>query len=142
MNERRFENRFLCADLVRVDWMQPAGDVECTTVEGVLEDFSALRACVQVEDRIPLGVSILISANSGASGRDACPGDGGPMGASFSGHVSYCEYRDYGYFVGIQFSDETRWSSRIFQPQHLTNLAVLAQSGNDAQTPLESKTGN
>jgi hypothetical protein len=143
MNERRFENRFLCADLVRVDWMEPAGDVECTTVEGVLEDISALGACVQVEDRIPLGVSILISANFGAtSGRDARPVASCTTGASFSGHVSYCEYRDYGYFIGIQFSEETRWSSGIFRPQHLTNLAVLSQTGNDPQTTRGSREGS
>jgi hypothetical protein len=126
-----------------VDWLGLPGDVDLTTVEGVLEDISALGACVQVEDRIPLGVSILISANFGAtSGRDAHPVGSGSTGASFSGHVSYCEYRDYGYFVGIQFSDETRWSSGIFQPQHLTNLAVFSQPAGDARTTRESKKGN
>jgi hypothetical protein len=42
--------------------------------------------------------------------------------------VSYCVYRDYGYFVGIRFSTETRWSSGVFEPQHLTNLEDLLTS--------------
>jgi hypothetical protein len=45
--------------------------------------------------------------------------------ARFTGWVTYCVYRDYGYFVGIRFSNETRWSSGVFEPQHLTNLEEL-----------------
>ena len=106
MNERRYESRFLCADLVRVDWM---ADESSRTAEAVLEDISALGACIQVEERIPLGTSVLISVSS----------------ARFSGAVSYCVYRDYGYFVGVRFSSETRWSTGIFEPQHLTSLEAL-----------------
>jgi hypothetical protein len=90
-------------------------------VEAVLEDISALGACVQVEDRIPLGAAISISAHHGG-------GDSGGA-ARFSGYVSYCEYRDFGYFVGIRFSDETPWSTRAFEPEHLTNLAAMLRPG-------------
>jgi hypothetical protein len=118
MTERRFESRFLCADLVKVDWLAHGGSeadvVEAEiaalrTVEAVLEDISALGACVQVEEPIPPGAAISISVNT----------------VHFSGHVSYCVFRDYGYFVGIRFSDETRWSSGIFKPRHLTSLEAL-----------------
>jgi hypothetical protein len=123
MNERRFESRFLCADLVKADWM--AGEDEFRTVEAVLEDISPVGACIQVEERIPLGVPIAISATSAKDAANkANPDDGGQ--ASFFGIVSYCVYRDYGYFVGIRLSDETRWSQGVFNPQHLTNLAELA----------------
>jgi hypothetical protein len=136
MSERRLENRFLCAELVTVDWIEAeAGfgvapraaprvvpsdaapsEAARRTVEAVLEDISALGACVQVEDRIPLGAAISISAHHG--GEDA-------RSARFSGYVSYCEYRDFGYFVGIRLSDETPWSAREFKPEHLTNLAAM-----------------
>src|SRR5437764_384290 len=109
MSERRVESRYLCADLVRVDWL--AGEDDFRTVEAVLEDISALGACVQVEDRIPIGSTISISVDE----------------ARFFGHVSYCVYRDYGYFVGIRLSDETKWSARVFEPQHLTNLETLTE---------------
>src|SRR5580693_8620152 len=108
MTERRFEGRFLCADMVRVEW--PAGS---RTAEAVLEDISALGACLQVEEYIPPGTAISISTTESAR---------------FTGWVSYCVYRDYGYFVGIRFSTETRWSSGIFEPQHLTNLETLLTS--------------
>ena len=133
MSERRLENRFLCAELVTVDWV--AAEAECEsgsggsvrgspgnasdahrTVEAVLEDISTLGACVQVEEHIPLGSAISISVTS-------APGIDPP--ARFSGEVSYCVFRDYGYFVGIRFADENRWSSSEFEPQHMTNLATL-----------------
>ncbi len=114
MNERRLENRFMCADLVRVDWL--SGENEFRTVEAVLEDISPVGACVQVEECIPLGAPISIASASGEAAR-------------FAGHVSYCVYRDYGYFVGIQLSGDTRWSSGAFEPRHLTSLAALSLDG-------------
>ncbi len=80
--DRRLENRFLCADLVRVDWVRDDGN--SSSVEAVLEDISALGVCVQVEEAIPLGARIAIAAH----------------GTRFDGVVSYCVFRDYGYFVG------------------------------------------
>jgi hypothetical protein len=126
MSERRLENRFLCAELVTVDWVAAEAEFESgkgsdapRIVEAVLEDISALGACVQVEDRIPLGAAISISAHHG----------GDSVGARFSGYVSYCEYRDFGYFVGIRLSDETPWSTGAFEPEHLTNLAAMSRRG-------------
>lgn len=153
MMERRLEGRFLCADLVRVDWSARgdrarregsgsgeagsgeagsegagSGDEEFRTVEAVLEDISTQGACVQVEERIPLGAAISISASiSRQSDPVVSAPDGAGEGARFCGHVSYCAYRDYGYFVGIRFSDETKWSSGVFEPQHLTDLATLQE---------------
>ena len=126
MSERRLEDRFLCAELVTVDWVAAEAESEGKVsdapriVEAVLEDISALGACVQVEDRIPLGAAISISAHHGG---------GDSAGARFSGYVSYCEYRDFGYFVGIRLSDETPWSTVAFEPEHLTNLAAMSRRG-------------
>lgn len=133
MSERRLEDRFLCAELVTVDWVAAEAESEKASntpriVEAVLEDISALGACVQVEDRIPLGAAISISAHHGG-------GDSG--GARFSGYVSYCEYRDFGYFVGIRLSEETPWSTRAFEPEHLTNLAAMSRRRRPgARSPL------
>ena len=106
--------------MVRVEWKAEAGPSALPgasgeilrTVEAVLEDISALGACVQVEEAIPTGISVSISFGVGNK-------------AQLSGSVSYCAYRDYGYFVGIQFSNEMRWSSGVFEPQHLTDLEAL-----------------
>jgi hypothetical protein len=77
----------MLGDLVKVDW--PAGEGEA-----VLEDISALGACLQVEERIPPGTAVSISVKSGEAVR-------------LSGCVAYCVYRDYGYFVGVRFSKES-----------------------------------
>jgi hypothetical protein len=126
MNERRYESRFLCADMVKVEWkvdagpgaLPGAGDEILRTVEAVLEDISALGACVQVEEAIPPETAVSISFGAGKYAEHS-------GNVRLSGSVSYCVYRDYGYFAGIQFSNETRWSSGIFEPQHLTNLEAL-----------------
>jgi hypothetical protein len=112
MTERRFESRFLCSDLIRVNWLSSGGHDRPRTAEAVLEDISALGVCVQVEEPIPPGTAISISLTNGET-------------VLFPGHVSYCIYREYGYFIGIRFDGETRWSSGVFEPQHLTSLQDL-----------------
>jgi hypothetical protein len=110
--ERRLESRFLCADVVHLTRIVGA---QSKTVEAVLEDISPPGACVQVEEEIPLGTEVELTAGE----------------KSLCGVVSYCVYRDYGYFVGIHFLDETHWSSGVFVPGHLTNLQALADRVND-----------
>jgi hypothetical protein len=109
MSERRLESRFLCADLVRVTWF--SGDGTAQTADAVLEDISHLGACVQVEETIVEGAPVHFT-----------------IGAStFTGNVSYCVYRDYGYFVGIRFSGESAWSRDLVLPQHLINPQSLGR---------------
>jgi len=105
MKERRIENRLICADLVRLDW-------NIRTLEGVLEDISPQGACIQLEEPVPEGEAITITEIEGHS-------------PPFSGWVTYCVYRECGYFVGIQFSRGSKWSPGVFEPQHLTNLEQL-----------------
>ena len=111
ISERRSQNRFLCADLVRVNWSEAAWPAIEETAEAVLEDISALGACVQVEHAIPLDAPITLRIGE----------------AKFRGSVCYSVYRDYGYFVGIRFSKDTLWSHETAMPRHLTNLYALAQ---------------
>lgn len=103
MMERRLDSRYLCADMVRVDWLK--GEDEFCTVEALLEDISALGGCVQVEDAIPLGSTLMLSIGE----------------ASFTGSVCYCVYREYGYFVGVRFSEDNQWNSETVVPNHLFN---------------------
>jgi hypothetical protein len=111
MNERRLESRFLCADLVTVGWSGTEGGNR--TMEAVLEDISHVGGSVQVEEAIPLGAAIKLAIGEW----------------TFNGQVCYCTYRDYGYFVGIRFSDESVWSSDQVMPQHLINLQALSRDG-------------
>ena len=108
MNDRRIENRFACADLVRVDWIE--GEDQFRATEAVLEDISRVGACVQLEQQIPPGSAITITLGE----------------SPLSGTVCYCVFRDYGYFVGVNFSDDTVWSSGDAEPAHLTDLSSIA----------------
>lgn len=103
--ERRLEGRFLCADVAKMTWSN--GN---RSVDALLEDISPFGASVQVEEEIQTGTRIGLAIG----------------GARFTGRVTYCIYRDYGFFAGIRFSDDTMWSSAQVVPQHLTDLRALA----------------
>ena len=101
--------------MARLSWVD--GNDKRQPMEAVLEDISKIGACVQVEEPMPLGAMVAITTG----------------GARFSGYVTHCVYRDYGYFVGIRFSGQTKWSAGTYQPEHLTSLQQLAKAaGNEA----------
>lgn len=117
MSERRIESRYLCAALVTVDWVsinEATNEQELRTEEALLEDISEIGGCVQLEGPVPLGSNIMLSIQD----------------QRFVGRVCYCVYRDYGYFVGIRFSEETVWNQEKVVPNHLTNLHELAHEFN------------
>ena len=107
MQERRTENRMLCADVLEVHWRDHGVHSHCLTA--LLEDISPSGACLQLEKAIPLGASI--SWNS--------------SGYEFTGKVRYCVYREIGYFVGVEFAPGLKWSQSTFEPQHLLDLKKL-----------------
>src|SRR5947209_2049469 len=104
MEERRTEARMLCADIVEARWQEHSG--ETTSVAGLLEDISPSGACLQLDQPAPLGVEI-----HWKSGRK-----------EFVGKVRYCLYREIGYFVGVEFAPDFKWSQKRFRPQHLLDL--------------------
>jgi len=48
---------------------------------------------------------------------------------AFAGHVRYCVYREIGYFIGVEFEPESKWSKETYQPQHLLDLRRLMGRG-------------
>jgi hypothetical protein len=109
MNERRLENRFLCADLAKVNWFVESG--VCGAAEAILEDISRIGACIQVENAIPLAATVSLVIGQ----------------STFTGKVRYCVYRDYGFFVGVRFEDASSWSATAVEPRHLTDVGTLAR---------------
>ncbi|HUP03025.1 MAG TPA: PilZ domain-containing protein, partial [Bryobacteraceae bacterium] len=75
----------------------------------LLEDISPSGACLQLEVAVPVGAELLWE----------CPNH------RFAGRVRYCNYRDIGYFAGVQFEAGSGWSSDAYQPQHLLDLKRL-----------------
>jgi len=101
MADKRIEPRLMCADLVDVEWRDCNGRSQHIVAN--LEDISALGACIQVECEIPLRTTIRMTV----------------LKVEYVGEVRYCVFREYGYFLGIQFEPGVKWSSRAFKPLHL-----------------------
>jgi hypothetical protein len=97
----------LCADMVEVCWKDQAGRKKTAT--GLLEDISPSGVCLQMEAPVALGTAI----------RWSC------ADREFKGNVRYCVYREIGYFVGVEFGADSRWSKKAFRPQHLLDLKKL-----------------
>ena len=104
MNRVRLEKRMMCADMVEVCWSSRSGRPHSSTA--LLEDISAGGACLQLDEKLALGVKVDLRHGN----------------ARLSGTVKYCIYREIGYFAGVQFSEETRWSRRCFRPKHLLDI--------------------
>ncbi len=105
--ERRIEPRNMCADMVEVRWRTSSGSDGCATA--LLEDISPSGACLQLETALAPGTEIRWDVPNG----------------SFAGRVRYCEYREIGYFVGVEFAEGSRWSKRAYCPRHLLDLKRL-----------------
>jgi hypothetical protein len=115
MQDRRSENRLLCADMIEVTWRDGNGRARRAT--GVLEDISRCGACVQLETPIETGAEVSLNCAQG------------PL----AGVVRYCVYQEIGYFAGIQFGEETRWSRQQFEPQHLLDLEQLLETSRKSE---------
>jgi len=107
MLERRWERRLLCADLVQVEWEDRTGRT-CNTM-AILEDISRSGACLQAD--VPVPVEALVRVRHGRK--------------TLEGTVSYCAYHEIGYFAGVTFTPNQRWSQRVFRPKHLVDPADL-----------------
>lgn len=103
MKERFSEERYLCAELVRLDWRK--GD-HIHSEHVVLEDISTLGACVGMEDPIAPGTGATLTVGNKA----------------FCCDVSRCDQRDEIYLIALRFADGDAWSAGVVKPQHLTSL--------------------
>lgn len=101
MAERRIEPRLMCADLVEIEWRDGKGREQKAVAN--LEDISAFGACLQVESEIPLRTAVKMRV----------------MKTYYQGEIRYCVFREFGYFLGVQFEPGVKWNSRAFKPLHL-----------------------
>jgi hypothetical protein len=107
MDERRADPRLLCADMVEVRWKDGRGCARHATA--LLEDIATHGACLQLDQALPLDVSLTIAHPK----------------IEMHGTVRYCIYQEIGYFVGVQFAADSEWSATKFTPQHLLDLEEL-----------------
>lgn len=103
----RAEARMLCADIVTIRWRDKSGrGRKCSAI---LEDISTSGACLQLDGPVPVTTVVKICHPKG----------------ELQGNVKYCIYRDIGYYVGLQFEADSKWSKNEFQPDHLLDLQKL-----------------
>lgn len=74
-----------------------------------LEDISRFGACLQMERMVPRDTEMVVRCDR----------------TDLYGTVRYCLYRDSSYFVGIEFSEGTRWSRLWYRPQHMLDPREL-----------------
>ncbi len=108
MEQKRREERSMCADLLQVRWKTESGALrsEYTT----LEDISPMGACIQVEEPIAPGTLVTLIYPSG----------------KFRGRAKYCLAQGQIYLVGIAFSRGSRWSRSQYKPSHLLQFKLSA----------------
>ena len=108
-DERRNDNRLLCAELVEVLWEDQTGRKRSRVAN--LEDISLSGICLQTENEIQPGTRIHMQY-----------GDG-----ELVGMVRYCVFRGFGFFLGVQLEEGSRWSSQHYRPQHLLDPQELVE---------------
>lgn len=104
--ERREDDRNLCADLVQVSWKSEEGDnrKEWAT----LEDISSGGACLKLEDRLPENTIVSLQFST----------------SSCKARVKYCVAEQTGYLLGVEFENGYHWSRREFKPMHLVQFRL------------------
>jgi hypothetical protein len=122
MLDRRIETRMLCADLVDLHWVDQSGKKR--RVVANLEDISLSGACIQVDKPIPLSTKVRMTYPKG----------------ELVGIVRYCVFREIGYFLGIEFDPNHRWSLRDYRPQHLLDPRRLVRNAANRAIKKDEKT--
>src|ERR1700738_2173241 len=98
MLDRRVEPRMLCADMVGLGGKDKGGRTRRATAH--LEDISLSGASLQMDSPVPLKTGLRITYPKG----------------ELRGIVRYCVFREFGYFLGIEFEPGSRWSLQHFKP--------------------------
>lgn len=114
MQDRRAETRLMCADMVGLRWTDKSGqENHCTAL---LEDISPSGACLQLDSPVPLGTRLVIEYRK----------------VRLEGAVCYCFFQEIGYWTGVHFAPEVKWSPRRFRPKHMLDWKNLLNSRRSA----------
>jgi hypothetical protein len=106
MAEGKIECRYLCSELVRVDYESAPGTVEQLT--GNLEEISPTAAVLLLDTSVRRGHALSFSAQNR---RLHCVVD------------SWVYEPAIGYFVSVCFSGGYEWREEHFTPEHFLKLA-------------------
>ncbi len=102
-DDRRSQPRLLDSDLILISWKESAGRVKQLAN---VEDVSLNGLGVVMDQLLPLHTKVTISYGE----------------EELTGVVRHCHALENGYFVGIEFDQESRNSTAHFQPDLLIRL--------------------
>jgi hypothetical protein len=108
MDEKRAGYRLLCSELVDVSWTDHRGRLRKGL--GNMEEISHSGTCLFMDEPIPCG-SVLRMLH---------------YTVEFQGLVRYCQHREFGYFLGVEFFAGCRRRPAIHQAEHLVDVRTLA----------------
>ncbi|MBS1874067.1 MAG: PilZ domain-containing protein [Acidobacteria bacterium] len=111
----------LCADLVDLHWKDQSG--KSRRVVANLEDISASGACVQLDKPLALGAKVRLTHPKG----------------ELTGVIRYCVFREIGYFLGVEFDADCRWSMNDYRPQHLLDPRRMVRERTEASKVASSQ---
>jgi len=105
-NDRRENDRELCADLVKVQWQPEFGPARSEWA--ILEDIAPSGACLELEEPIALDTIVSLQFKS-----EHC-----------QARIKYCKFEKTNYLLGVEFEQGYRWSRRRFKPEHLIQFRL------------------
>jgi hypothetical protein len=116
MPEQCGQWRYLCSELVRVDYEATPGTIQ--QLDANLEEISPTAAVLLLDTSVQRGRTVSFRVQN----------------HRLRGVVDSWVYEPpLGYFVSVSFSDGYRWCEEHFQPAHLLKLARPARAkGQDA----------
>jgi len=106
MRGRRQNPRNLCADLLKIRWLDEDG--EAHREYATLEDISEGGLCLRMESAIRPGSWILVRYPRG----------------KYEGMVKYCLHEIESHVIGVEFLPGYRWSRRQYDPPHLLQFRL------------------
>ena len=102
-DDRRSQLRLLDSDLIIISWKEPAGRVKQLAN---VEDVSLNGLGIIMDQTLPVHTKVTISYGE----------------EELTAFVRHCHAHENGYFVGLEFDEESRNSTAHFQPDLLIGL--------------------
>lgn len=99
--DRRQNQREMCSDFVHIAWMDQHNNR--FSYLGLLEDVTPEGLCLNLDVPAPVGHTVHLHTR----------------GFDGEAEVRYCQRGDYGYQVGVEFTNDCSWDRAKWRPKHL-----------------------
>jgi hypothetical protein len=102
--EQRRSDRLMCSELVEIAFEDQTGRRIRET--GVIEDVGSNGLGVSLH--LPLAIGRIVTVSNARFRSEAT--------------VKHCEFEEYAYLLGLEFSGGFEWNPADWEPEHLLNL--------------------